>query len=288
MASTTLRIAVVQFAPKIGQVHANIAKARELCKQIIPRSVDLVCLPEMIFTGYVFSNMASISPYLEHPHTGPTSRFCAELAQSLHCYVTAGYPERVESHDATISADRDGETLFGANSAVMYDHSGQLVTSNPIRKTNLFETDIPWAIPGTGFTTLSLPQPIGLMTLAICNDLNVQKPAVWSSLETGPYELAQHCIDKGTRLLVLLNAWLHHDQADKGGNESEQDEGKITDSSEPDRETLNYWALRLRPLWAAVEEARAEAETTAEAERIPEELIVVVSNRFGFENGAHT
>jgi hypothetical protein len=30
--SSWLRIAVVQFAPKLGEVHANIAKARELCR----------------------------------------------------------------------------------------------------------------------------------------------------------------------------------------------------------------------------------------------------------------
>ena len=34
-AQGSLRIAVVQFAPKIGQVQANIAKARQLCAKCV-------------------------------------------------------------------------------------------------------------------------------------------------------------------------------------------------------------------------------------------------------------
>jgi predicted amidohydrolase len=47
----SLRIAVVQFAPKIGQVQQNIERARKYCESLVPGTVDLLCLPEMIFTG---------------------------------------------------------------------------------------------------------------------------------------------------------------------------------------------------------------------------------------------
>jgi len=47
----SLRIAVVQFAPKIGHVQQNIEKARTFCESLAPGSIDLLCLPEMIFTG---------------------------------------------------------------------------------------------------------------------------------------------------------------------------------------------------------------------------------------------
>ena len=60
----------------------------------------------------MFPDAASIYPYLENPKTGPTSMFCAELARRLECYVTAGFPERLEHSDLqpvlTTSATSDG------------------------------------------------------------------------------------------------------------------------------------------------------------------------------------
>ena len=110
-------------------------------------------------------------------------------------------------------------------------------------------------------------------------DLNVAPPAVWHSLTRGPYELAAHCAAQGTDVLVLLNAWL----------DSQQDTADDTDW-----QTINYWALRLRPLWAKVAEEAAGAGArdsvaggrSADGGRKPgEELLVVVCNRCGVENG---
>lgn len=95
----SLRIAVVQFCPKFGDVETNLATAREYCSRLRPHSIDLLCFPEMAFTGYVFDSAESILPHLETPYTGPTSRFCKEIANQLHCYVTAGYPERLSSDE---------------------------------------------------------------------------------------------------------------------------------------------------------------------------------------------
>ncbi|KAJ6579422.1 carbon-nitrogen hydrolase [Mycena sp. CBHHK59/15] len=186
---TVPRIAVVQFQPKIGQVHANIARARELCRGIAPRAVDLVCFPEMAFSGYVFSGPAHIAPHLEHPRTGPTARFCAELASRLKCYVVAGYPERLaaeeggpDCNDPTYDArdenesnvpyetDEDDGHLNGANSAVLFGPDGRWVGG--YRKTHLFPVDETWAVPGTGFATFALPPPLGTLALGICMDLN--------------------------------------------------------------------------------------------------------------------
>lgn len=105
-------------------------------------------------------------------------------------------------------------------------------------------------------------------------DLNVQPPADWK-LETGPYELADYCLLKKTRLLILLNAWI-----DSGEDmENEHDWG-----------TLNFWATRLRPLWAkskstddsSVDLARTRGDSHS---READEIIVIICNRSGEENG---
>lgn len=292
MIPTQLRVAVVQFAPKRGQVQANIAKARELCNRLKPRSVDLLCFPEMIFSGYVFPDTAAITPYLENPYTGPTSTFCAELARSLECFVAAGYPEKLEPHEHASPLGGDNSSFhqprIGANSAVMYGPTGERIGA--YRKTNLYQLDLPWAIPGSGFMTMTLPHPLGRTTLAICNDLNVQDPAVWESLEEGPYELARHCIRSNTRLLILLNAWLHPDEESDADTDSADcttpEQNEDTDEMEPSWEVINYWAMRLNPLWATIQKAPDENEKKSDEYKIPDELLVVVCNRFGNEAGS--
>ncbi|KAF8552559.1 carbon-nitrogen hydrolase [Imleria badia] len=288
-----LRIAVVQFAPKLGEVHANIAKARELCRGLTPRSVDLVCFPEMIFTGYMFPDAPSIAPYLEHPKTGPTASFCSELARRLECFVVAGFPEGLASELAP-NSDTSAHQLVGANAASVYDTTGHLV--HTYHKSNLFPTDCTWARPGHGFTALDLPIPHplplssrGLRTaVAICNDLNVTAGETWESIEGGPYELAGFCEREGVRVVVLLNAWL---RSEDGGMEGEADRGEEDDGGdglEPNWEVLNYWAMRLRPLWTASESKDADKKTKTDAEedtRTQQDVIVVVCNRFGRERG---
>lgn len=104
-------------------------------------------------------------------------------------------------------------------------------------------------------------------------DLNVQPPAFWS-LEDGPYEVANFCLERKTNVLVLLNAWL--------------DSGLDIDD-EKDWRTLNYWATRLRPLWARRDELEKEEEEgddiTDTADLQGHETIVIVCNRAGTESG---
>ena len=236
------------------------------------------------YSGYVFRDAASISPFLEHPHTGPTSRFCAEMAEKLHCYVVAGYPERLEQSEITKRSDSNGHIIdaIGANSAVVHGPGGERIGG--YRKTNLFETDQTWAKPGssrssdceiethacsrfvgTGFVTFNLPAPLNTVSLGICMDLNPQPPAVWT-LEDGPYEIADYCRVNGTDLLILLNAWL--------------DSGIDEDTAE-DWHTLNYWASRLRPLWSHVGDDVNQPPAIIE----PRRTVAIVCNRCGEENG---
>ncbi|KAI9443336.1 carbon-nitrogen hydrolase [Lactarius indigo] len=198
-AHPSLRIAVVQFAPKIGQIQQNLEKARGYCEGLTPGSIDLLCLPEMIFTGYAFENASAILPFLEDPQTGVTSEFCASIAQRLRCHVVAGYPERLEPHEVTKRTNEDGGEVVdvvGANNGARVGH---------YRKSHLFYMDKTWA-----------------------------KPDRRGLLMEGPYELADHCLTKGSNLLILLNAWL----------DSEKEEDRDEDLS-----TMNYWATLLRPLW---------------------------------------
>lgn len=63
--------------------------------------------------------------------------------------MVAGYPERLEPGEVettTEDAAAGSEIKVGANSAVFYGPNGEW--AGGYRKTNLFETDMTWAIPG--------------------------------------------------------------------------------------------------------------------------------------------
>ncbi|KAF8909051.1 carbon-nitrogen hydrolase [Gymnopilus junonius] len=248
--------------------------------RIQPRSLDLLCFPEMAFTGYVFEDSAAIAPYLEQPKTGVTSQFCSELAKQLECYVMAGYPEKLgfaeldeialaqkESGNGPQKTE-DGKEIkqIGANSAVLYGPNGEWLGG--YRKTHLFETDLTWAKPGNGFATFVLPSPIRTVTLGICMDLNPQTET-WTSSE-GPYEIADYAASKKADVLVLLNAWLD------SGKETEEDH---------DWQTLNYWAARTRPLWTDEPLGSPVDEKKLHSNNEGHETIMVVCNRSGEENG---
>jgi protein N-terminal amidase len=126
---------------------------------------------------------------------------------------------------------------------------------------------------GTGFATFTLSPPIHTVCLGICMDLNRQI-GDWT-LSKAPYEIASHSLSNKANVLILLNAWL-----DSGVDLKEAH----------DWSTLNFWASRLRPLWASDEEEDHESETLEtngvnESESKAKETIVVICNRCGEENG---
>jgi protein N-terminal amidase len=117
-------------------------------------------------------------------------------------------------------------------------------------------------------------------------DLNPQPPADWKSAE-GPYELADHCLETNTDVLILLNSWLDSAKLDDGDRIAEE-VGDGEEANDSDWDTLNYWAARLWPLWRkqrVASEAKGEDGIEQEEEKYGHETIVVACNRTGEENG---
>lgn len=133
---------------------------------LTPETVDLIVLPEMALSGYMFSTPTSILPYLEPTTAGPTTKLAQSLAKRLKCHVVAGYPEALASapQPRSSSSSGDGEgslgeagpkemkalegegTGVGYNSAVIVGPSGEVVGN--YRKSFRFETDKNWAREG--------------------------------------------------------------------------------------------------------------------------------------------
>ncbi|KAJ5176741.1 Carbon-nitrogen hydrolase [Penicillium canariense] len=265
-----MRIATLQFAPKLGDVEGNIQRANALLKKGKHTSLagqdigigigidilrpDILVLPELALTGYNFPSLDAIRPYLEAAGTGPSASWARETAKRLRCKVCVGYPEIEHAHGT--------EPSRCYNSLLVVDETGAVIHN--YRKSFLYFTDETWAAEGSveqGFLKLLFPRaaPKADLTgergreteadldpetethparqvptsLGICMDIN---PYKFEAPYTA-YEFANRALDSQSQLVILSMAWLtmlsRDDIAALDGN--------------PDMDTFTYWLNRFMP-----------------------------------------
>jgi predicted amidohydrolase len=112
------RIAVVQTKPELSCVDNNLARIAELCEDI---SADLIVLPELATSGYLFPSKAELQAVSESFPNGKSGLFFRELSNELNASIVYGFPEK------------DGTKIY--NSAALVNPDG---SSYIYRKTHLF------------------------------------------------------------------------------------------------------------------------------------------------------
>jgi len=176
-----LKAGVVQFSPAYGRVEKNLSSLGRLVAEAAGQGAELVVLPEMAWTGYLWKDAASVRPVAETAGAGPGQRFLSELAQRLGVWVVYGFPER------------DGGRLYNSQGVAAPDG-----VERPVyRKTHLFEADEWWALPGdTGYRQWD--SPWGRLGSGICMDLNFP-------------DLAEFHRRRATAVLAFSTNWLDQD-----------------------------------------------------------------------------
>ncbi|TEY66787.1 hypothetical protein BOTCAL_0132g00200 [Botryotinia calthae] len=242
-----MRIACLQFDPQVGDVKNNFIKADAILAKAEPEDLDLLVLPEMAFSGYNFSSLEQITPYLEPTTSGVTSSWARTTALKHNCIVTVGYPEKADSSSGSTNPEC-------YNSAVTVDKEGKTIAN--YRKSFLYYTDETWAHEGSGFFDGDI-KGLGTVAMGICMDLNPYKfETPWNTCE-----FACHVLQKKANLVIMSMAWLtRQDQLPYG-----------LLAREPDMDTISYWISRLKPI---IEASRTE------------EIIIVLANRCGTEGEA--
>ena len=86
----TFRVAFVQGRPRFGATEANLEKGLALAATVV---ADLVVLPELWSTGYVFSSRTEVAALAEDARTGATARALAWAAQREKRHYIAGFAE---------------------------------------------------------------------------------------------------------------------------------------------------------------------------------------------------
>ncbi len=145
-----MRVGFLQFAPVFGNKQANLERIRRWVLEA--PSLDLLVLPELATTGYLFLSRDEVAAVAEPVPDGPTSEFFLDLAQQRNLLIVAGLVER------------DGTHLY--NSAAAFHPDG---TTRVYRKVHLFWNEKDLFEPGNlGFPVwLYRGARLGLM---ICFD----------------------------------------------------------------------------------------------------------------------
>lgn len=142
-------LSYIQFKPVFGDIKKNLAA---ITKLLAPVKTDLVVLPELCTTGYLFSNKREIRALAEPVPDGKTTRFFIELSRQKKTHIIAGI------------AERDGNVFY--NSAVITGPQGHIGT---YRKVHLYAEEKKWFAPGNkGFDVYKIKSArVGVM---ICFD----------------------------------------------------------------------------------------------------------------------
>ncbi|WP_159602035.1 nitrilase family protein [Starkeya nomas] len=147
-----VRVACLQFEPKIGQKEANIARSVARIEAAAAGGARLIVLPELCNSGYVFNERAEAHDLAEELPAGPSCAAWIEVAHRLGLHIVAGI------------AERDGAALY--NSAAVIGPEGFLGT---YRKNHLWGEENLFFEPGD----LGIPvwrTPLGRIAVAICYD----------------------------------------------------------------------------------------------------------------------
>ncbi|WP_248750227.1 nitrilase family protein [Pseudomonas sp. MWU15-20650] len=177
--TSPVTVAVVQFDPQVGIQNrpSNLEISLSLALQAVNNGANLIVLPELANTGYLFNTRHDAYLHAEPVPDGPSMRAWMDFAQLHQVYLVAGL------------AERDGMQLF--DTAVLLGPEGLI---GKYRKAHLWNKEKLWFSPGNlGFPVFETP--IGRIGLLICWD-------IWFP------EVPRILTQQGADIICSLNNWV--------------------------------------------------------------------------------
>lgn len=123
-----MKVGYLQFKPKFGDVDFNINKIREL---IGKNKFDLLVLPELANSGYLFSDKKELEELSEEIPYGKFCNALKEICKKNNCHIVSGICEKAD------------KKFY--NSSILVYPDGRIIT---YRKIHLFNTEKKWFTPG--------------------------------------------------------------------------------------------------------------------------------------------
>jgi len=149
---SVVKVACIQMEPVVGAKADNLAKTLVMIEKAAAQGANLVVLPELANSGYVFESREEAFALSEPVPGGPSTTAWEEIAARLGLHIVAGI------------AELDGKALY--NSAVLVGPDGYIGT---FRKMHLWAAENLFFEPGNlGFPVYATR--IGRIGMAICYD----------------------------------------------------------------------------------------------------------------------
>lgn len=147
-----VRVACCQFAPTVGDRQGNLGRCADLIERAAQGGANVVVLPELASSGYVFETRAEALSLADAYQGGATTTLWAQLARDLGVHIVGGFCE-----------DAGGK---------LYNAAAVLGPAGPVglfRKVHLWGDENLFFTPGDlGFPVFSTP--LGSIGVAICYD----------------------------------------------------------------------------------------------------------------------
>jgi 5-aminopentanamidase len=183
--ATGTRVACCQISPEVGDAGNNAAVAREAVREAVASGAQIVVLPELVTSGYVFRSRDEAEAAAV-PADGELLQGWAQEAAPGDAVVIGGFCERAS-----------GGRLF--NSAALVDRDGVRAV---YRKLHLWDEESRWFLPGEERAPV-VDTRHGRIGLAVCYDLEFP-------------ELTRGLALEGAELIVLPTNWPRDDHPPDG------------------------------------------------------------------------
>lgn len=147
-----VKVAVCQMEPVFGNLAVNTRNTVDAIGRAAGEGADILVLPELCSTGYMFASRQEAFALAEEAGTGPATSAWLNAAQETSTIVVGGFAERA------------GDLLY--NSAFMALPSGQWAL---YRKAHLWDEEALYFEPGNlGFPVVATQ--LGRIGMLICYD----------------------------------------------------------------------------------------------------------------------
>ncbi len=156
--SRVVRVAAAQYQPRVGDLRHNREEAVRWASRAMEQGAQLVVLPELASSGYVFADESDAAANAERVAGGPMARALHEVCALRGAYIVAGVNEQGEG--------------CRYNSAVVVGPDGVIATYH---KLHLFHDEQSWFAPGGELSLIDLP--FGKVGIIVCFDLWFPEPA---------------------------------------------------------------------------------------------------------------
>jgi predicted amidohydrolase len=176
------KLAAIQICCHVGNVDANLKKARNLIQDASKAGAEFVCLPELFSTGSVADKMYDLA----EPIPGTTTDKLSQIARDNRIYIVAGIAEK-EPHSGKLY-----------NASVLLSPDGELLKK--YRKVFLYLGESEILTPGDESCVCDIS--FGRIALTICYDYVFP-------------EYIRHLVLQGAELLVHSTAWLTADECER-------------------------------------------------------------------------